>query len=135
MPTVSRKPRKLAIALPVDVCDVTARGFRSTYRHWAAEQTNYHREVAKWHFANTIGALLAHGAIVSRLKRPPESPHLIDGLLSLGEAMAVSPAGDDDTQKSAAGIIDLDQWDALRLAPRLFCRKASAFGAGDEREE
>jgi integrase len=35
--------------------DLTAHGFRSTFRDWAAEQTNYARDVAEMALAHTIG--------------------------------------------------------------------------------
>ena len=35
--------------------DLTAHGFRSTFRDWAAEQTNYPREVAEMALAHTVG--------------------------------------------------------------------------------
>lgn len=35
--------------------DLTAHGFRSTFRDWAAERTNYPREVAEMALAHTIG--------------------------------------------------------------------------------
>ena len=35
--------------------DITAHGFRSTFRDWAAEQTNYPREVAEMALAHTVG--------------------------------------------------------------------------------
>ena len=34
--------------------DITARGFRSTFRDWAAERTNFPREVAEMALAHTI---------------------------------------------------------------------------------
>jgi hypothetical protein len=35
--------------------DITAHGFRSTFRDWAAEQTNYPRDVAEMALAHAIG--------------------------------------------------------------------------------
>ena len=35
--------------------DLTVHGFRSTFRDWAAEQTNFTREVAEMALAHTIG--------------------------------------------------------------------------------
>jgi integrase len=35
--------------------DLTVHGFRSTFRDWAAEQTNYPREVAEMALAHTVG--------------------------------------------------------------------------------
>src|SRR5262249_45093826 len=35
--------------------DVTAHGFRSSFRDWAAEQTNYSREVAEMALSHAIG--------------------------------------------------------------------------------
>jgi integrase len=34
---------------------LTAHGFRSTFRDWAAEQTDYPREVAEMALAHTVG--------------------------------------------------------------------------------
>ena len=35
--------------------DITVHGFRSTFRDWAAEQTNFSREVAEMALAHTVG--------------------------------------------------------------------------------
>jgi integrase len=35
--------------------DLTTHGFRSTFRDWAAERTNFPREVAEMALAHTIG--------------------------------------------------------------------------------
>ena len=35
--------------------DLTAHGFRSSFRDWAAERTNYPREVAEMALAHTVG--------------------------------------------------------------------------------
>jgi integrase len=35
--------------------DITAHGFRSTFRDWCAEQTNYPREVAEAALAHAVG--------------------------------------------------------------------------------
>jgi integrase len=35
--------------------DLTAHGFRSTFRDWAAERTNFPRDVAEMALAHTIG--------------------------------------------------------------------------------
>lgn len=35
--------------------DLTAHGFRSTFRDWAAERTNYPREVAEAALAHAVG--------------------------------------------------------------------------------
>jgi integrase len=35
--------------------DLTVHGFRSTFRDWCAEQTNYAREVAEASLAHTLG--------------------------------------------------------------------------------
>ena len=39
----------------MDRADLTAHGFRSTFRDWAAEQTSYPREVAEMALAHTVG--------------------------------------------------------------------------------
>ena len=44
----------LALLKRMDRRDLTAHGFRSTFRDWAAEQTNYPREVAEMALAHTI---------------------------------------------------------------------------------
>jgi integrase len=36
--------------------DLTAHGFRSTFRDWAAERTNYSNEVVEMALARTIGS-------------------------------------------------------------------------------
>ena len=44
----------LALLKRMDRSDLTAHGFRSTFRDWAAEQTNYPREVAEMALAYTV---------------------------------------------------------------------------------
>src|SRR4051794_3449132 len=39
----------------MDRADLTAHGFRSTFRDWAAEQTSYPHEVAEMALAHTVG--------------------------------------------------------------------------------
>jgi integrase len=45
----------LATLKRMERTDLTAHGFRSTFRDWAAEQTNYPREVAEMALAHTVG--------------------------------------------------------------------------------
>ena len=45
----------LALLKRMERGDLTAHGFRSTFRDWAAEQTNYARDVAEMALAHTIG--------------------------------------------------------------------------------
>jgi integrase len=45
----------LALLTRMERDDLTAHGFRSTFRDWAAEQTNYARDVAEMALAHTIG--------------------------------------------------------------------------------
>jgi integrase len=45
----------LALLKRVGRTDITAHGFRSTFRDWAAERTNYPREVAEMALAHAIG--------------------------------------------------------------------------------
>jgi integrase len=45
----------LAVLRRMKRSDLTAHGFRSTFRDWAAEQTNYPREVAEMALAHTVG--------------------------------------------------------------------------------
>jgi integrase len=44
----------LALLRRLDRTDITAHGFRSSFRDWAAEQTNYAREVAEAALAHTL---------------------------------------------------------------------------------
>jgi integrase len=57
-----RKPSKplsnvamLKLLDRMDRVELTAHGFRSTFRDWAAEQTDYPREVAEMALAHTVG--------------------------------------------------------------------------------
>jgi integrase len=45
----------LAVLKRMDQGDLTAHGFRSTFRDWAAERTNFPREVAEMALAHTVG--------------------------------------------------------------------------------
>jgi integrase len=46
----------LSVALHrVDRSDLTVHGFRSTFRDWAAEQTNFPREIAEKALAHRVG--------------------------------------------------------------------------------
>jgi integrase len=45
----------LAVLKRMKRTDLTAHGFRSTFRDWAAEQTNFPREVAEMALAHTVG--------------------------------------------------------------------------------
>ena len=45
----------LAVLRRMDRGDLTAHGFRSTFRDWAAERTNFPREVAEAALAHTVG--------------------------------------------------------------------------------
>ena len=45
----------LALLARMERTDVTVHGFRSTFRDWAAETTNYPREVCEMALAHTIG--------------------------------------------------------------------------------
>ena len=53
--------------------DLTAHGFRSTFRDWAAESTNYPRDVAEMALAHTIGdkveAAYRRGDLFEKRKR------------------------------------------------------------------
>jgi integrase len=55
----SRRPLSsnalLALLKRMERDDLTVHGFRSTFRDWAAEQTNYARDVAEMALAHTIG--------------------------------------------------------------------------------
>jgi integrase len=45
----------LAVLKRIDRSDLTAHGFRSSFRDWAAERTNFPREVAEMALAHTVG--------------------------------------------------------------------------------
>jgi integrase len=45
----------LALLERMERSDLTAHGFRSTFRDWAAERTNYPRDVAEMALAHVIG--------------------------------------------------------------------------------
>jgi len=45
----------LALLKRMDRTDITAHGFRSTFRDWAAERTNFPREVAEMALAHAVG--------------------------------------------------------------------------------
>jgi integrase len=45
----------LALLKRMDRADITPHGFRSTFRDWAAEQTNYPREAAEMALAHAVG--------------------------------------------------------------------------------
>ncbi len=57
----NRKGEKLsdmtltAVLRRMERSDITAHGFRSTFRDWCSEHTNYPREVAEMALAHTIG--------------------------------------------------------------------------------
>lgn len=44
-----------AVLRRMERCDITAHGFRSTFRDWCSERTNYPRDVAEMALAHTIG--------------------------------------------------------------------------------
>jgi integrase len=45
----------LALLKRMNRADLTVHGFRSTFRDWAAEHTNYPREVAEMALAHAVG--------------------------------------------------------------------------------
>jgi integrase len=63
----------LALLKRMDRSDLTAHGFRSTFRDWAAEQTNYAREVAEMALAHTVSdkveAAYRRGDLFAKRKR------------------------------------------------------------------
>jgi integrase len=63
----------LALLRRMGRADLTAHGFRSTFRDWAAEQTNYPRDVAEMALAHTIGdkveAAYRRGDLFDKRKR------------------------------------------------------------------
>ncbi len=63
----------LALLKRMDLQDLTAHGFRSTFRDWAAEQTNLPREVAEMALAHSIGdkveAAYRRGDLFDKRKR------------------------------------------------------------------
>jgi integrase len=44
----------LALLRRMDRADLTAHGFRSSFRDWAAEQTNFSRDVAEMALAHSV---------------------------------------------------------------------------------
>jgi integrase len=63
----------LALLKRMKRSDLTAHGFRSTFRDWAAEQTNYAREVAEMALAHTVSdkveAAYRRGDLFAKRKR------------------------------------------------------------------
>ena len=57
--------------------DVTVHGFRSSFRDWAAEQTNYSREVAEMALSHAIGdkveAAYRRGDLLEKRRRLMEA--------------------------------------------------------------
>ena len=53
----------LALLKRMERSDLTVHGFRSTFRDWAAEQTNYPRDVAEMALAHTISDKVEAGII------------------------------------------------------------------------
>ena len=74
-----KKGKTLTINVMMDVLkrmernDITVHGFRSTFRDWAAESTNYPRDVAEMALAHTIGdkveAAYRRGDLMEKRKR------------------------------------------------------------------
>lgn len=66
----------LALLKRMERTDITAHGFRSTFRDWAAERTNYPRDVAEMALAHTIGdkveAAYRRGDLFEKRKRMME---------------------------------------------------------------
>ena len=63
----------LALLKRMDRADLTVHGFRSTFRDWVAEQTNYPREVAEMALAHTVSdkveAAYRRGNLFTKRKR------------------------------------------------------------------
>ena len=74
--------------------DLTAHGFRSTFRDWAAERTNYPRDVAEMALAHTIGdkveAAYRRGDLFDKRSRMMEDwARLCDTVQMAGEVLPI----------------------------------------------
>jgi integrase len=67
----------LALLRRMNRADLTAHGFRSTFRDWAAEQTNFPREVAEMALSHAIGdkveAAYRRGDLLEKRRRMMEA--------------------------------------------------------------
>ena len=67
----------LALLKRMERPDLTSHGFRSTFRDWAAEQTNYPREVAEMALSHAIGdkveAAYRRGDLLEKRRRMMEA--------------------------------------------------------------
>jgi integrase len=67
----------LALLKRMERTDITAHGFRSTFRDWAAEQTTFPREVAEMALAHAVGdkveAAYRRGDLFEKRKRLMEA--------------------------------------------------------------
>ena len=98
----SRKPLStnalLALLKRMERSDLTAHGFRSTFRDWAAEQTNYARDVAEMALAHTIGdkveAAYRRGDLFKKRERMMEDWAKACGLVAKpGTVIAINRGG------------------------------------------
>ena len=67
----------LALLKRMERADLTVHGFRSTFRDWAAEQTNFSREVAEMALSHAIGdkveAAYRRGDLLEKRRRMMEA--------------------------------------------------------------
>ena len=67
----------LALLKRMDRADLTSHGFRSTFRDWAAEQTNFSREVAETALSHAISdkveAAYRRGDLLEKRRRLMEA--------------------------------------------------------------
>jgi len=85
----------LALLKRMERDDLTAHGFRSTFRDWAAEQTNYARDVAEMALAHTIGdkveAAYRRGDLFEKRRRMMEDWAKYCGTVAkAGEVVAIN---------------------------------------------
>jgi integrase len=79
-------------------CDLTVHGFRSTLRDWAAERTNFAREVAEAALAHVVGdkveAAYRHGDLFEKRRRLMDAwaTHCLTKTGALSVMVALKPA-------------------------------------------
>jgi integrase len=84
----------LALLKRMDRHDITTHGFRSTFRDWAAEQTDYPREVAEMALAHTVSdkveAAYRRGDLFTKRKRMMEDwAKFVEAKNDTGEVIAL----------------------------------------------
>jgi len=88
----------LALLKRMGRSDLTAHGFRSTFRDWAAEQTNYPREVAEMALAHAVGdkveAAYRRGDLFEKRQRlMAEWARYCDTIRTAGKIVPIRNAG------------------------------------------